>query len=275
MGTHRDIRLILTDIDGTILPEGHAVVSCRTREAFRVAARAGMRMGPASGRGISHVLPAFGGDESCVATALATNGMQVYLDGALIHEEHLDHGELVRVAEALHDLPHAGLIVFDEGTPLLVEGRRQDLAASFPLYASEAKAGEGVPPFAVVKANVFTSEGLAATRRLKDLLEREVPGLEFNIPVPGFVNLTPVGYSKASGVDILCDALGISIGQVVVFGDSGNDLEMLAHVPDSVAVENATAEAHEAARWHIGPCDQESVAQAVEVLAAGEWPFGR
>ncbi len=275
MRAHPDIKLILSDIDGTMLPYGQRLVSSRVIAAFHAALDAGIRVGPASGRGISHVTPTFGGDESCVATALATNGMQVYLDGELIHEEHLPHEALERVCEVIHGMAGVGAIVFRGGTPLLVEGLREDLAESFPVYAEQAVDHEGIPDFPVVKLNVFNSGGIGLTRRLLELLTREVPELDFNLPMPGFLNLIPPGYSKASGIDILCEALGIGLDQVVTFGDGGNDLEMIAHVPNGVAVEGAVPEVAEAARWHVGRCEDEAVPAAIEALVAGEWPFVR
>lgn len=275
MSDAHDIKLILSDIDGTILPQGQRTISQRMSAAMHRAIDAGMRVGPASGRGISHVAPAFAGDEALVATALGTNGMQVHLDGKLIHEEYLPHDALVHVAEVIHGRPGIGAIVFDGGTPLLVEGSRAELAESFPIYAEQAVDYAGIPDKPIVKMNVFIAGGETPTRAAYDLLVREVSELDFNIPIPGFLNLTPPGYSKASGIDILCEALGISLEQVVVFGDSGNDLEMLAHVPHSVAVAGATDEARSAAHWHIGACEDDSVADALDELSAGHWPFVR
>ncbi len=273
MSAHPTIKLILSDIDGTMLPYGQRVVSDRVRAAMHAALDAGIHVGPASGRGISHVTPTFGGDDALTATALGTNGMQVYLDGQLIHEEYLDHDALVHVTEVIHDLPGVGAIVFDGGTPLLVEGTREDLAQSFPVYAEQALDHVGIPNFPIVKLNVFNAGGIERTREVFNLVVREVPELDFNIPMPGFLNLTPPGYSKASGIDILCEALGIGLDQVVTFGDGGNDLEMIAHVPNGVAVEGAVPEVAAAARWHIGRCEDEAVPAAIESLAAGEWPF--
>ena len=273
MSEHPAIKLILSDIDGTILPFGQRVVPERTRRAMHAALDAGIHVGPASGRGISHVVPSFAGDDALTATALGTNGMQVYLDGAMIHEEHLDHDALVHVAEVIAGRPSVGAIVFDGGTPLLVAGTREDLAQSFPVYAEQARDHVGIPDFPVIKMNIFNAGGIEVTRELLDLLVREVPELDFNLPVPGFLNITPVGYSKASGIDILCEALGIGIEQVATFGDGGNDIEMIAHVPNGVAVAGAVPEVAAAARWHIGPCEDEPVADVLEALAAGEWPF--
>ncbi len=275
MGECPRVRLILSDIDGTMLPHGQRIVSSRVRAAMHAALDAGIRVGPASGRGISHVTPTFDGDEALTATALATNGMQVYLDGALIHEEHLPHEALEHVCDVIHGMPGVGAIVFKGGLPLLVEGTRADLAESFPVYAEQAVHHEGIPNFPVVKLNVFNAGGIELTRKLLDLLTREVPELDFNLPMPGFLNLTPPGYSKASGIRILCEALGIGLEQVVTFGDGGNDLELVGQVPNGVAVAGAMPEVAAAARWHIGRCEDEAVPAAIEALAAGEWPFTR
>ena len=275
MGGHPSIKLILSDIDGTLLPFGQRVVSQRVIDAFHAAIEAGVHVGPASGRGISHVTPTFGGDEACVATALGTNGMQVYLDGELIHEEHLLHEGLEHVLQVIDGVPGTGAIVFDGGTPLLVAGSREDLALSFPMYAEQALDSAGIPEFPVVKMNVFCTGDLEDTQRLFELVSREVPELDFNVPLARFLNITPKGYSKASGIDILCEALGIGLDQVVTFGDGGNDLEMIAHVPNGVAVAGAAPEVASVARWHIGSCEDDAVPAAIEALVAGEWPFER
>jgi hydroxymethylpyrimidine pyrophosphatase-like HAD family hydrolase len=46
-----DFKLILTDIDGTILPYGQPCINERCRSAMHAALDAGICIGPASGRG--------------------------------------------------------------------------------------------------------------------------------------------------------------------------------------------------------------------------------
>ncbi|MFR2587532.1 MAG: HAD family hydrolase [Adlercreutzia equolifaciens] len=106
------IKLVLSDIDGTLLPRGNAEVDRRVVEAFHALLDAGLAVGPASGRALPAILPAFAGDEACVATALATNGMQVYTAGKLVHEEYLDREGLVQLAAAVREVPRAGMICF-------------------------------------------------------------------------------------------------------------------------------------------------------------------
>lgn len=268
-----DVRLILTDIDGTILPYGQAEVDEGTREAFHAAIDAGLHVGPCSGRGRDWLRPLFAGDEACYATAIATNGLQVYLDGHCVNEVTFDREALERVRRLVAGVPGAGLLCFVGATPYLAQGSREDLVTAFPRYAEICVPSDGVPEEPVGKANVFLAAGLDETKALVARLNREVEGLDFDVPQPGFSNIMPAGYNKGSAIDILCRELGCSLEQVVVFGDAGNDLTMLRHVPNSVAVANSTEEARAAARWHIGSCEDHAVGSAISALARGEWPF--
>lgn len=269
------MRLILSDIDGTILPFGRRSVSERTHEAFYAALDAGLYIGPASGRALHSVAPAFDGDARCTKTALASNGMEVYLAGKLIHREFLPHEAIQHIADVVARVPGAGLFCFVNGRTHLVEGDIAVLAKSFAAYAADPIFCDSVPDVDIVKANIFCPDELEATQELLEIMVKEVPELDFNLPCSGFLNVTPKGYSKASGIDILCEALGVTLDDVVVFGDANNDLEMIAHVPNSVAVENATDEVKAAARWHVGDCRDEAVQDAIFSLAAGEFPFTR
>ncbi|MGN0287226.1 MAG: HAD family hydrolase [Atopobiaceae bacterium] len=267
------VRLILSDIDGTIMPHGNDEVDARTRQAFHDALDAGVHVGPCSGRGIDWVDPIFAHDQDCFKTAVATNGLQVRLDGQMIRQATLDHDALAQVADIVKDVPGAGLLCFVGGRPYLAQGQKADLQVAFPRYAESCVASGGVPDLVVGKANVFQSRGLQATTSLVGRLNREVEALDFDVALPTFSNIMPAGINKATGIDLLCQRIGCTLQDVVVFGDAGNDLSMLRHVPNSVAVANATDDAVAAARWHIGACKDDAVADAIEALAAGEWPF--
>ena len=54
--------------------------------------------------------------------------------------------------------------------------------------------------------------------------------------------MIPVDCSKAAGIDLIREAAGASLADCYAFGDSTNDLAMLTHVPNSVAMGNAPDE---------------------------------
>lgn len=268
-----NIKLVLCDIDGTIMPYGQKMVSERMRAAFHAALDAGIRVGVATGRGFSWMPGFFDNDAACIATCVATNGAEIFLDGEKIQEAHLPVEPLREAAEILRGIPGTGMLLFDGAKPLLAVGKREDLAVSMPAYASSCEDVDGVGDEEPSKGNAFVNGGRKEAQELCALLNERVADLDFDVPQPGFLNIMAAGVNKASGIDRLCAAMGITLEQVVVFGDGGNDVSMLVHVPNSVAVSNAAPEATEAARWHVGACEDDAVADAIFALAAGEWPF--
>ena len=77
----------------------------------------------------------------------------------------------------------------------------------------------------------------------------------------------PKGWSKASGLRILQILLAVRSDEVVCFGDSDNDYQILSSVEHSVAVANANDRVKTVARHHIGLCDDDAVGHALEDLA--------
>ena len=280
MTTHRtftlgeivDIKLILTDIDSTILPAGASQVSARTVAAFHAALDAGIAVGPCSGRGYAWIAPFFGGDAACCSTAIATNGLQIYLDGEKVLEKTLPGDALRAVAALVADVPHAGLVCFDAGAPQLVAGSREDLSACFPAYGATAVEAP-LPAEPVVKTNVFCNGSEEEVAALAARINERVPQITVDRAMPRFSNMMTRGWNKGAAILWICKRMGISTEQVVVFGDGNNDLPMFDVVENSVAVANAVPDLAAAARWHIGACEDDAVAAAIESIAAGEWPF--
>ena len=79
--------------------------------------------------------------------------------------------------------------------------------------------------------------------------------------------MMPKGISKATGLLEIVEAARLSLDEVLVFGDSENDEEIMRAVPGSVAVANAIPKVRELARYHVGCCEDDSVAHALADLA--------
>ena len=58
----------------------------------------------------------------------------------------------------------------------------------------------------------------------------------------GFYEIVPKGYSKATGIQFLCDYFKVGIEDCYAFGDSNNDLPMLSYVPHSIAMGESSEE---------------------------------
>lgn len=58
----------------------------------------------------------------------------------------------------------------------------------------------------------------------------------------GCAEVVQNGISKATGMDRICQALGISLGDTYAVGDGNNDIPMLAHCPHAIAMGNYNGE---------------------------------
>lgn len=64
------IKLVLTDMDNTLIPFGAERVSPRAMDAIRELRAAGVEFGPATGRDTQELMRFFGGDDSAFQTGI-------------------------------------------------------------------------------------------------------------------------------------------------------------------------------------------------------------
>lgn len=87
---------------------------------------------------------------------------------------------------------------------------------------------------------------------------------------PEFFEMHRLGISKGRALESLCLQWGIPASHVMTFGNSENDVSMLAMTPWSFAVDNAVPCAKEAARHGTDSNNDDGVAKAVARYVLGE-----
>lgn len=133
-------------------------------------------------------------------------------------------------------------------------GRYQNLHHLIPPLRPVSELTTWAVP-ALVCVNV-SPDFLAQLQRRTDIT------LKTSLSTQNFVSLdiTPVGITKASGVQAWCQHLDISPAQVIGIGDSDNDREFLAAVGTAVAMGNSTPAVQALADEVIGDTDADGLA---------------
>ena len=270
------IKLVLSDMDNTIVPLGAGKVTDRLRAAVHACLDAGVRFAPATGRDPDGLERFFCGDAACYASMLASNSKVIALDGRLIREVFLDTDDVRRVCRLSEGEPdmfclfRIGDTDYAYGESDVEFGNAADIFGYDIHQTDELPAGNVI---ALTVAHALTAE---RQEEVRAMVEGACPGLECLSPSLGVFDVMPRGWNKASGMRVLMDEMGIPIDEVCVFGDSENDLPLLTSCPNSVAVANAMPDAAAAARYHIGACADDAVADALFDIAAaaktGEMP---
>ncbi len=273
-GRLRVIKLILTDLDETLIHYGLSRATDHAIAAIHEAQAAGVHFAAVTGRIMTGLLSAFGGDEASCSTAALSNGQIVCVGGSLAHAEYLDHRALELVADLLASEPGFVLNVI-----LDAEQRhaRRVIVTDDPADAGRIRTTDGdsvscsrtLPDEPVIKANIHVLDGVSRIGEVRARLHALSDAVRFISPgsqVP-MLDIAPAHWSKAKGAEILRASLGVAVDEVAVFGDAENDLELIEFYPNSVAVANATREVSDAARWHIGAAADDAVADAILDIA--------
>ncbi|MBQ9059468.1 MAG: HAD family phosphatase [Atopobiaceae bacterium] len=277
------IKLILSDMDGTLMPFGNEHVSQRTLEAITSLLDAGIFFGPSSGREPHDLLARFHGDERCVATGIYGNGKVIYIGGERVFQLTLDADELDRLVATLHDIDGCFFTFYNSQTAgeqnattdpaklfsfVDMSERDRELASKDALVKLPRESLPAIPRgLAITTGAVFCSGDKAHIEEVRTILEAACPGFDFVLPGNNVFDVLPKGWTKVSALPVLERELGITREQIVYIGDSENDLTMLEEIPHSFCVANGTAAAQAAARWIIDADVDDAPAQLMEELA--------
>ena len=263
-----DVRLIATDLDGTLL-DGDGLISPRTAAALRTAEQAGITVVFVTGRPLRWMddLWPHVGDHGL---AICSNGGVVYDAGErrVVRSRGIPPETVTEVARRISEIAPDSADALEKlrggfVEPTFAPGRPKPddvMVAPLPRLLDE----DGV----VVKLLA-----LAETRDPEEywrLVDREVGDLVTTTwsAFGPLVEMSGLEVSKASTLEQLCGSHGIAAEQVVALGDMPNDLPLLGWAGFSYAMENAHPSVKRAADRIAPHHAQDGVAQVIEEILA-------
>ncbi|MGZ5401011.1 MAG: HAD family hydrolase [Nocardioides sp.] len=246
--------LVALDIDGTLLKwvEGvgttYEQIPDTTYAAVRRAYAAGCHVVLASGRsphGMTAIadlldLPPAGAERLWV---VASNGAVVfrYPDLEVVHEETFD--ARAAVAAVLREHPGALVAVEERGVGYRVNRAFPPGELSGDLIETDVDelVEERVSRVIIRDPDATAEDFVALASRLG------LHGTDYVVGWTAWLDLSPVGVSKASGLAHVADELGVAQADVLAIGDGRNDIEMLRWAGRGVAMGQAVEEVRAAA----------------------------
>ncbi|MDF1604627.1 HAD family hydrolase [Nocardioides sp. YIM 152315] len=239
-------RLVALDIDGTILKwvEGagmtHEEVSPAVKDAVRRALDAGAHVVLASGRsphGMTSVadLLELHDEQRDRLWIVASNGAVVlrYPPIEVVHEETFDARPAVEAILARQ--PSAIVAVEERGVGYRVTRAFPDGELSGDMIVTdvdELLAAE-------VSRVIIRDPESTADEFVKLAEELGLHGTNYVVGWTAWLDLAPVGVSKASGLAYVARELGVDVADTLAVGDGRNDLEMFEWAGRSVAMGQA------------------------------------
>ncbi len=263
----KPIRLLVTDLDGTLLNSDH-VVSPFTAQAIREAMARGVLFTIATGKTFPSTV-ALIREFGIHIPLICANGTQVFSPGGdLLYEDPipLDYAlEAVRLAmnEGFTPVVYVkmGLLVpyWDANVEEVVAHHEP-----VPEIAPDLVAALKTEQFKPYKIILMKQDPEAVNRlhqRLMPMFEGRAQAIRSGLA--SVMEVVPLGATKGMALKFILDHLGIAPEEAMCFGDNCNDLDMIQMAGIGVSMGHAPEEVRLGADYVTGTNDEDGVGHAI------------
>lgn len=277
-------RLVVFDLDGTVLTQGANALTARTVEALNCVKAMDCTVAVATGRS-EVIIPDAVLDLPFLDYLITCNGARLtdhrtaecLFHAALPRETAWDIVTRER-ERAAFNLFFPGRAVMEERCVTYMlpceatasEAERRNLAEVRATTQSvediRAVLGPGAPEVEKLGCTYPTPQ--AARAALPALQGRG--DVEAALVMDNEIEITPAGVHKGRALGLLRKRLGLPLEAVLAFGDSGNDLSLRRSAGFLVAMGNAAAELKRVADAVAPSVEEDGVARFLEALPAGK-----
>lgn len=273
-------KLIFLDIDGTLIPAGTMEAPVSAVKAIRAAQTNGHKVFLCTGRNYRMTSPLLGyGFDGFVCSA----GGYVVCDGEVLFDCPMEPAQRDAVREVLarnavactleaRDMTygdermraHFARFQKQRGKALGSEGERWRRAFAEGMLVRPIEEYKGEPIYKIC----FRCDSEAQLTEPRAVLEKEFVFCSQNMPGESGVNgeLINRRFNKGSGIQRICDRLGMSLEDTIGFGDSMNDLEMTEVAGISVCMANGAEELKRRCDRVCPRVEEDGIAREFEAL---------
>lgn len=232
------IKLIASDLDGTLLPPGERFLNPELFDLILELKKQGILFVAASGRQLASLQTLFQPVINDISY-IAENGAVCIHENELIYTSEIDRDLIFRIADAIKSRPNCKPLISCMDTCYIESGDEDFLYDIRHTYHNVVSAIDDFrlirEPF--LKIAVFdSSDPIGAAEYFRELFQEEI-----KVVTSGndWVDFVPMNSNKGTALQALLDKLGIDSADAVTFGDQQNDIEMLSLTGTSYVVSSA------------------------------------
>lgn len=245
------IKLIATDIDGTLVKESSKDVYEELLDAVDRLADQGVHFVVASGRQYASIYRMFEKVADRISI-IAENGAHLVMDGRDFALTPMNRDYVERIMLDLRDYyPHECFVVASTPKGCLLETENEEFIHLMrDYYRNEVQLtsdilNEQVP---ILKIAIYKKDGIRTIGE-RVLIPRWKDRVKVCMAGEEWVDFMDASVDKGNALRILQEALAVSRNETMAFGDNDNDIGLMMVAGESYAVENATGKVMNAAKY--------------------------
>jgi len=261
----QNIKLIVSDMDGTLLRSNHQL-SPEFNAIHQQLIAKNIHFVPASGRQFYSIASYFEEHKNDMAI-IAENGTYVTYKGDEIFVDELDKEIVKEIILETRKIPGANLVLAGKNAAY-VESKDSNFLSFFQnFYSKNVKVNDllSIENEQFIKIAIHHADGSA--ENLYPHFKR-FEKYNLNVVISGelWMDMMNNGTNKGKALAELQANLGISKEQTIVFGDYMNDIEMLKLAKYSFAMQNAHPSVKDVANYEAPSNDNDGVVQILKHL---------
>lgn len=257
------IKMVVTDMDGTLLNSNHEV-SSKFFELFTALKSKGILFVAASGRQYSSIIDKLNPIKNDIIVVAENGGFVMQRDKEILSTP-LPAKYVVKTLEILNGQTDIHPVLCGKHTAYLT--RKSDtFVEKLKEYYSEFEVVDQLETVnaEIIKVAMYHFE--SSERYIYPHLKELETDLQVKISGSNWVDISSANANKGYALQKLMDTHNIKPNELMVFGDYNNDLEMLALADYSFAMENAHSNVKDTAKYHTLSNDNFGVEVILEKL---------
>ncbi len=257
-GQYIMIKLIVSDVDDTLLPESTMDLNPEYFEVIKKLQEKGVIFVAASGRQKVSIKKVFAPIQEEIAY-LADNGTDISA-GDFVRSMKFEEGDYAKLAQDLDALSSRGFTYMPSMPDWnFVDEAREDFYQVVLSYGCQAKK---VPDLKVLpdisKVSLYHPDGIPADVE-QTMKERWSDKMDVCIAGSCYLDFTKKGCNKGKGLSLLQKHYGITYEETAAFGNADNDISLIEKAKYGYAVGNASEGLKKAAYEVLAPMQEDAV----------------
>ncbi|MBC3539320.1 HAD family hydrolase [Rufibacter sediminis] len=263
---YSNIKLIATDMDGTLLDPQHSL-SEEFYPVYQALKEKGILFAAASGRQYYNLVNLFAPIKDEIIF-LAENGSYVAYQGQELLVQAMDPAVTRQVLQKARSLAGVYIVLCGKKSAY-VENTAPEFLEQVQLYYDEVKVVDDllqVEDDQFLKVALLNLAGVEGSTNAAFQPERE--HLQVTVSGKIWLDICDQQANKGKGMEVVQERFNITPEETMVFGDYLNDLKMIQKAHFSFAMENAHPDIKEAARYRAKSNSQNGVIEVLQELVS-------
>ena len=259
------IKLIASDIDGTLVPDGSHELNPELYDVILKLRAKGIQFAAASGRQWLSIESIFEPIKEKVFY-LSDNGAYVGCHGRSLYVNTIERKTVMDMVQDVRNMDGLDVMICGPDVIYTETDNQEFLDWMVNGYKFHVKQVEDLTRVEseFIKISVYRKTDVEAHTRT--LREKYADRLKMTIAGDMWMDCMRPGINKGQAIKLLQDSLGIKPEETMAFGDQLNDIEMLKQAYYSFAVGNAREEVKAAARFRTDTNVNDGVLKILKLL---------